>query len=85
MFKNKALLFLSIASFLLSIIIAFIPNAPSILYKLAGLLFFNGFLCLFSYGLNEAYRDGVPTDTVGVGMRWERVNDDHVNPFDSDD
>ena len=83
MLKNKALLFLSIASFLLSIIIAFNPNVPSILYKLAGLLFFNGFLCLFSYGFIEASRDGVPTDTVG--MRWERVNDDHINPYDSDD
>ena len=83
MLKNKALLFLSISSFLMSIIIASIPNAPSILFKLAGLLFFNGFLCLLTYGLNEAYRDGLPTDTVGMG--WERVNDDHVNPFDSDD
>lgn len=74
MLKNKALLFLSIASFLLSIIIAFIPNVPSILFKLAGLLFFNGFLCLLTYGLNEAYRDGVPTDTVGMGR--QRLNDD---------
>lgn len=76
MLKNKALLFLSIASFLLSIIIAFIPNVPSILFKLAGLLFFNGFLCLLTYGLNEAYRDGVPTDTVGMGWERVRVNED---------
>lgn len=74
MLKNKALLFLSIASFLMSIIIASIPNVPSILFKLAGLLFFNGFLCLLTYGLNEAYRDGVPTDTVVLERL--RVNDD---------